>query len=61
MLLKKIDQCNATVPTSMNIEITPSKPDNLYILRNGVEVPIESELNFSALEETPQKIQVHFL
>lgn len=58
VLVRKMEQCRATVPTPMTIDIKTTKPDNLYILKNGQEVPIESELNFTPLEEFPQKIQV---
>jgi hypothetical protein len=53
-----MEQCRATTPTTMTIDIDTSKPENLFIRKNGVEVPIESELNFAPLEEFPQKIQV---
>jgi len=41
----------------MVIELDTSLPESLCIMKNGVEVPIETELNFEILEATNQKIQ----
>jgi hypothetical protein len=50
VLVKKMDQCRATTPTTMAIDIDTSKPESLFVMKNGAEVPIESELNFTPLE-----------
>jgi hypothetical protein len=56
VLVKKTEQCRATTPTAMSIEIDTSLPESLFVMKNGVEVPIESELNFETLESYNQKI-----
>lgn len=42
----------------MNLDIDISKPESLFVMRKGVEVPIENELAFHTIEANPQKIQV---
>lgn len=58
VLTKKTEQFKTTKPSSMNLDMDISKPESLFVLRKGVEVPIENELAFHTLEANPQKIQV---
>jgi hypothetical protein len=57
-LAKKMEQCQKTAPSLMAIDLDVSKPEHMFVSRAGVETPIESELDFSALEAFPKKIQV---
>jgi hypothetical protein len=42
----------------MNLEMDIGKPESLFVLRKGVEVPIESDLNFHKLESNSLRLQV---
>lgn len=42
VLTKKTEQCKNTKPTSMNLDLDISKPESLFVMRKGVEVPIEN-------------------
>lgn len=46
-LVSKIEQCQKTPTTQMNIELDVSKPEHMFVLKNGEELPLESQLDFS--------------
>lgn len=48
-LTSKIEQCQKTQTSQMNIELDISKPENMFVLKNGEEMPIEGQLDFSEL------------
>jgi hypothetical protein len=39
-LLKKMEQNRKTAPSQMSIDIDIAKPEHMFILKNGVEVPV---------------------
>lgn len=56
-LLRKVEQNRKTVPSQMSIDLEVGKPEQLFVARNGAEVPIESALDFTQVEQFPRKLQ----
>lgn len=46
-LASKIEQCQKTQVSQMNIELNISKPEHMFVFKNGEEMPIEGALDFS--------------
>lgn len=46
-LASKTEQCEKTEVSQMNIELDISKPEHMFVSKNGEELPSEGQLDFS--------------